>query len=394
MLEDVDGRVRPELRPLEKYLLEGTIRGDSLARWWQQNRVSATVLRELATGQLALEFGAVFTRCGEQQGATFLLSMLVAAGVLPDIDIDEERYYLWLDTWVSAQSNPEYRLLLRRYAQWGRSTKPWAGYSSRPSDASSRFHRLRARLEICAEYLQFVEKQEYTTLTLPQRILDAYVAGSANRHDHLGHFTRWLKKQGLGTAVSSYRPINEPTSSMGPDERWSLARWLLRDQTLDPQDRVAGLLILLYGQPASRVVAIPRSAVEFSERSVFITLADDPIEVPEQLGKAVTQLCQQPTTSGHRNVQHAWLFPGRWPGRHLTPGALTRRMGRLGVAVKPSRTAALQELAGDIPVPLLSELLGISTTSAARWAAVANRDWSTHPALRMNKPPADTDLPE
>lgn len=383
MLEDVDGMVRPELRPLETYLLEGTTRGDSLVGWWRQNRVSAAVLRELATGQLPFEFGAIFTRCGEQQGATFLLSLLVAAGVLTDIDIDEERYYVWLDTWVSERSKPEHRLLLRRYAQWGLSTKPWAGYASRPSDANSRFHRLRARLQACAEYLEFVEDQGYTTLTLPQSGLDTYVAGAAYRLDYISHFTRWLKKQGLGTAVVTYRQKLEPTSSMPPDERWRLTRWLLRDESLDLRDRVAGLLVLLYGQPVSRIVAIPRTAAHFHTQGVSVTLAEDPIDLPEQLAQAVTLLFHTPIRT-HRDADNTWLFPGRLPGRHLTAGALASRLGRLGIPVGRSRSAALLELAAEIPVPLLSELLGISTVSAARWASLANRDWSSYPALRMN----------
>ena len=382
MLADTDGSVRPELRPLEKYLLEGTTRADSLVGWQRINRVSAGALRELATGDLPLEFEAIFTRCGGKQGATFLLSMLVTSGVLTSIDIDEERYYLWLASWLSEQTNSAHQLLLRRYAQWGISTKPWAGYSSRPSDTNSRFRRLRSRLQTCAEYLEFVEERGYTTLTLPQRVLDAYVAGSANRHDHISHFTRWLKENRLGTVVSSYRPRSEPESSMPPDERWLLARWLLRDETLDPRDRVAGLLVLLYGQSVSRIVAIPRAAVHFNKQNVFITLADDPIELPEQLAHAVTLLYQSPPTT-HRDVDDTWLFPGRWPGRHLTAGALGSRLTRLGIPVKRSRSAALLELAAEIPVPLLSELLGISTASAAAWATAANRDWSTYPALRM-----------
>ena len=181
-------------------------------------------------------------------------------------------------------------------------------------------------------------------MTLPQRVLDAYVAGSANRHDHLSHFTRWLKDNGLAIAVSSYRPKRDPVSSMLPDKRWDLARWLLRDETLAPQDRVAGLFVLLYGQPLTRIVAIPRTAVHFNQQSVSVTVADDPIDLPEQLGHAVTLLYQNPPRT-HRDINDTFLFPGRWPGRHLTAGALGSRLNRLGIPVKRSRSAALLQLA-------------------------------------------------
>lgn len=382
MLADTDGSVRPELRPLEKYLLEGSTRADSLVGWQRHNTVSAEVLRDLATGELPLEFEAIFTRSGGKQGAAFLLNMLVASGVLTGIEINEERYYLWLASWLAEQTNSAHRLLLRRYAQWGISTKPWAGHATLPSDANNRFNRLRVRLQTGAEYLKFVEAQGYTTLTMPQRVLDAYVAGSADRQDHLSHFTRWLKDNKLATAVAAYRPRNKIMPSIAPDERWRLARWLHRDETIEPQDRVASLLVLLYAQPVTRIVAIPRAAVHFNTRGVTMTLADDPIELPEQLGHAVTLLYQNPPRT-HRDINGTWLFPGRLPGRHLTAGALGSRLTRLGIPVQQARSAALLELAAEIPVPLLSELLGISTASAARWATAANRDWSTYPALRM-----------
>src|SRR2546430_5241713 len=50
--------------------------------------------------------------------------------------------------------------------------------------------------------------------------------------------------------------IPPPPRAAGPaisqDQRWALAARLLRDATLDPTDRVAGCLLLLYGQPLSR----------------------------------------------------------------------------------------------------------------------------------------------
>src|SRR5699024_12686654 len=129
--------------------------------------------------------------------------MLVTSGVLTDIDINEERYYLWLTSWLSEQTNSAHRLLLRRYAQWGLSTKHWGGYATRPTDPNNRFHRLRSRLQTCAEYLQCVEDQGYTHLTLPQVVLGAYVAGSANRLARIGQLTRWLTEHGITMVFSS-----------------------------------------------------------------------------------------------------------------------------------------------------------------------------------------------
>lgn len=43
-----------------------------------------------------------------------------------------------------------------------------------------------------------------------------------------------------------------PTGAIDTKTRWEQARWLLHDDTVEPEDRVAGLLVLLYAQPVSR----------------------------------------------------------------------------------------------------------------------------------------------
>lgn len=40
------------------------------------------------------------------------------------------------------------------------------------------------------------------------------------------------------------------------------------------------------------------------------------------------------------------------------------------------------QLAGEIPTPILAEILGLSAHTAVRWAALAARDWSQYTAIR------------
>ena len=40
------------------------------------------------------------------------------------------------------------------------------------------------------------------------------------------------------------------------------------------------------------------------------------------------------------------------------------------------------QLAGEIPTPIFAEMLGLSTQTATRWAALVARDWSQHTAAR------------
>ena len=57
------------------------------------------------------------------------------------------------------------------------------------------------------------------------------------------------------------------------DERWATARSLLHDEDIDLADRVAGLLVLLYGQQLSRITALTRDRVELTSGGAGCTSA-------------------------------------------------------------------------------------------------------------------------
>jgi hypothetical protein len=45
--------------------------------------------------------------------------------------------------------------------------------------------------------------------------------------------------------------------------------------------------------------------------------------------------------------------------------------------VRGGRNTALISQAGDLPAPVLADLLGLSITSGVRWTRYAKRDWET-----------------
>ena len=80
------------------------------------------------------------------------------------------------------------------------------------------------------------------------------------------------------------------------------------------------------------------------------------------------------------------MFPGRNPGRHLTPGPLSRRLRAEGLLAGSARTTALIELTRQLHPRIVSDLLGITTASAASWSRLAGGEWSDYPALRSTHP--------
>ncbi|MFB7616464.1 hypothetical protein [Kitasatospora sp. NPDC056181] len=89
--------------------------------------------------------------------------------------------------------------------------------------------------------------------------------------------------------------------------------------------------------------------------------------------------------------ESAWLFPGRWHGRPLTEGALSRRLRALGLDPRQSRTTALFALAAELPAAILAKTLGIHIKGAVQWQKIAAGDWAAYAADvsdRTRKAPA------
>lgn len=378
LLCDDTGNVRPELQPLAEYLLTHHSKANSLERWQHKSKCAA-VLRELADGTLPLTANAIITRARSGQSVAFLLSLLVRSNVLPELDVETVRFDHWVEEWLASIEAADDRLILRRYCTWEllRSTRAFRAVSHGPSSPAAGFQRQRAALKHCAALLHEIRSQHETLATFSQRGLDAFLTDSPSQRDALAPFTRWLRRHRLSTLHVEFRTSHLEGRHYESDHRWQMARRFLSDLDMDPKTRTAGLLVLLYGLHLTRIVALTRDQVDVTSRPVKLTIGTEPIELPEVLGNAIAEL-----TDASRHQSEGWLFPGRNPGLHLTPGPLSRRLRQQGLRSGSARTTALIELTRQMHPRIVSDLLGITAASAAAWSRLASGDWTDYPKLR------------
>jgi len=91
---------------------------------------------------------------------------------------------------------------------------------------------------------------------------------------------------------------------------------------------------------------------------------------------------QAPSTLGRAVTEHAWLFPGRRPGTHKHAAGFSDVLNTHGIEVRPSRTAALLNLAEHLPAAILADAIGMNTRTALRWSKLVQRDWTDYLAIR------------
>ena len=101
---------------------------------------------------------------------------------------------------------------------------------------------------------------------------------------------RWAKRQKLTTLDFAATKWAGPNGDIDSEARWQQARRLLHDTSIKPEDRVAGLLVLLYAQWPATISRLSLDHVHTDEQHVTLRLGREPIVLPEPLAALVHQL--------------------------------------------------------------------------------------------------------
>jgi hypothetical protein len=72
-----------------------------------------------------------------------------------------------------------------------------------------------------------------------------------------------------------------------------LVRRLLHDDTLDPADRVAGLLILLFAQPLARIARLTVDQIVDHDGHVSLLPGTSPVQLPPPVDELVLTMRQR-----------------------------------------------------------------------------------------------------
>ncbi len=107
-----------------------------------------------------------------------------------------------------------------------------------------------------------------------------------------------------------------------------------------------------------------------------------PVVLPEPLVRIVLDLVA--TRRGHAALgdqgNSVWLFPGGQPGRPISASRLTERLREIGIHAGQARSAALFQLATELPAALLARMLGIHIKVAVEWQRASSGDWARYAA--------------
>ncbi|MEU4102393.1 hypothetical protein AB0F16_17670 [Streptomyces tanashiensis] len=183
-------------------------------------------------------------------------------------------------------------------------------------------------------------------------------------------------------------PSGKPRRSLADDERWRLAHRFLHDDTIDTVDRVVGLLVLLYGQPLTKISRLTTSHVIQAGQSVRLALGTHPVDVPHRWTGSCSPWPKTamalPASAGPTSPGSS---PASSPGRPRGTAHLRSRLTAYGLPSRRGRNSALTDLAAQMPPAVLSQVLGVGVKAATQWADAVGSARTEYAADRSKRPP-------
>ncbi len=346
---------------------------------WLRAGAGAALLADLAAGRLAVTHEAL-DQHPRPRAACHLRHMLIAGGVLPHRDEELARTEQWLATLLASIDVPGHRRLVHAFATWHvmRRLRRAAATSRRPRTYTA---HAQNTIKAAARFLSWLGERGTTLSGCRQPDVEDWLATSPGA-GYVREFLTWAARHGHGPHLDVPGPQRHTGTAITSSQRWDLAARLLHDDSIDVTDRVAGLLVLLYGQAMTRIAALTASQVTRHDDRVTIQLGRHDVPVPGPLGDLLLTLITdgKPYTGIGSPPHSKWLFPGLLPGRPITPARLADRLRSLGIPVKAGRRAALIDLAARLPAAVLADLLGLHPTTAVKWMHQAGADWTRYAA--------------
>ncbi|WP_331734532.1 MULTISPECIES: hypothetical protein [unclassified Streptomyces] len=308
----------------------------------------------------------------------YFRAVLVSAGILPVRDEYMARLEQWIDRKIATIDDAEDRKLITAFVRWDRIARLRRRSRGKPISAQAA-DIIQTQIVKAIALLDWIKDQGETLATCQQAHIDLWLTSE----DHQGPYTAnpfvtWAVRSKFAFNISiPARPRRVSHLPLDADARWSIARRLLNDDSIETKDRVAGLMVLLYGQTPARTCRLTTAHVIQDDKGVALQLHEIPLRLPSPLDTLVLRIVD--IADDHQNTVMAnesnapWLFPTQQPGKHLTSKQLLARLRKIGLPSESGRCAALLDICTTMPAGVLERLLGISPAAADRWAAGAVR---------------------
>ncbi|MFI7536674.1 hypothetical protein [Streptosporangium sp. NPDC049376] len=153
--------------------------------------------------------------------------------------------------------------------------------------------------------------------------------------------------------------------------------------------RVAGVIVLLYVQPLSRVVRLTVDDVVHDGDSVLLRLGEPASPVPAPVAALLLEhLATRSNMNTATNPSSRWLFPDRRTGQPLGSNHLSALLNKVGIPIAAARGTAVRQQLLELPAPVVADALGYHDKTTSRLRNEVGGTWSRYAPGDHTRSPA------
>jgi hypothetical protein len=350
---------------------------------WLSVPLIADALERIVAGRLAVTHAGIDT-LGTTLSVDKLRAVLVSAGLLAARDEQVARLETWVDARLAGIDDDDDRRTVEAFATWW-VLRRMRNRARRQTTVTTK--HARRQIAAAVGFMAFLDAHQRSLGECSQADVELWLAGPPSRRAVID-FVAWARRHRLCGPLDVPRRVQGwPARRIDASAHRDLVVQLLNDSTLAVVDRVAGLFVTCYGQTPARIVGLGVDDVTIDD-TVTVRFGRDKIVLAPTVGVLVAELVA--TRRGRAATElpssSRWLFPGGVPGRHLHHDRLCIRLSAIGIDSSILRTAALLDLAAEVPASILADLVGLHTLTATRWTRAAGGDWAGYAAARSRQP--------
>mgnify|MGYP001233773801 FL=1 len=347
-------------------------------RWLRR---AHTLLDDLNQERTRLDHASL-DQLPQRRAVEHLRALLIATNILPPDPAGPVRRLEASLGQALAHLDPAHRRTIRRWARW-KLLPPLRQRVDQNRDLGTSVANARRRIEQTAAFVATLEHRGRTLTETTQHDIDQWFSGPGASRWNARPFLAWCQQHHhLPTRLElppQYR--GKATAPTDAEQRWTIADQLANDDHLDPADRVAGLLVVLYAQPLSRIVTLTRNDVlTDNDGRLQLRLGPDPLDLPEPLATLIQTLPVTRRRSTAQQLPNPWLFAGGHAGAHTNATNLGARLRRIGIEPRRMRLAAAEQLSREIPPAMLAGVLGLRTANLSRHTTESGGNWANYAA--------------
>ncbi|MCA1699535.1 MAG: hypothetical protein LC790_11810, partial [Actinobacteria bacterium] len=272
--ERADPAAAAALEPFLSSLVESLNPASTLRRL---QRPSFALLEQLLAGTIELSHAALDSAAGEVahgRAVAFLRDALVHHGVLEPRDEHSTAFARWQRHAIDQIAPGADRAHVRAYAIWhvahqlARNVK-----HERMTGAPQKY--ARSLINEAIKLVLWLHAQDLVLCDLRQDLIDAWITTGASTRRRARLFLAWLERGDITPALHvAWHAQGPPAAPLDDEQRIAALRRLLHDRDVDPRDRLAGCLLLLYAQPLTRTAALKTTDIALTtDAQTTITLA-------------------------------------------------------------------------------------------------------------------------